>query len=173
MLLWLTGLFVRTPPQAPPEGQWAVHTDRVEQMTPRGVYCAWEAESLLYAGTPIWGDTPPEDESFCKAPSESSRTVDILGQNGPYLSVRLWEWSCCPDREQTVSCRTYDLRTGTPVTLEAYDPKSYAWRAKKITRVLARKGGGFTVAPTSFRVDGKHVQLCVTRGAEKFEISIR
>lgn len=174
MFLWLTAAFVKTPPHPAPPAKWEVTYARVEQMTRKGVWCAWEAESLVYDGNAIWTAPPPEDESFCKAPFEAARMVDVLGQDGPYLSVRLTEWGCCPEREAVTRCVTYDLRTGEPTTLAAYDEKNWPWREKKLARVLEKKhGGGWTVEPSAFVVGGGHVRVCATRGDEDIEVPIR
>lgn len=174
MFLWLTGLFVKTPPHAPPPATWEVTYTRVEQMTRGGVYCAWEAESLVYDGKALWAAPPPEDESFCKAPFESARWVDVLGEDGPFVSVRLTELGCCPERDVVTRCVTYDVRIGEPTTMAAYDPKNAKWRAKKLTRVLDRRdGGGWTVAPEAFVVGGGHVRVCATRDEEDIEVPIR
>src|SRR4051812_10621443 len=88
-LLWAG--CVHTPPHPPILGQWAVTTARREQMTRDGVYCAWEAESLSFADRPIWTADPPEGENWCHAAGEAARTVDVLAQDGPFLSTRLVE----------------------------------------------------------------------------------
>lgn len=173
-MLWLLAPFIVTKPHPPPEGAWAVTYARVERMTPKGIWCAWEAESLAYDGTPVWTAEPPQDESFCQAPFEAARMVDKLGQDGPFLSVRLRDWGCCPEREAETRCVTYDARTREPTTLEAYDPKHYEWRAKKLQRVLDKKhGGGWSVEPSAFVVGGGHVRVCATRGDEVIEVPIR
>ncbi len=173
-MLWLLAPFIHTPPHDPPPGRWEVTYVRAEAMTPAGTFCAWEAESLVYDGKAIWASDPPEDESFCKAPFEAARTVDVLGEDGPFLSVRFSDWGCCPEREQVTRCVTYDLRTGAPTTLEAYDPKRYAWRSKKLARVLEKKhGGGWSVEPGAFVVGGGHVKVCATRDGETLEVPIR
>lgn len=173
-MLWLLAPFIHTKPSPPPPAKWEVTFARVEQMTRQGTWCAWEAESLVYDGKPIWSADAPEDESFCKAPFESARMVDVLGQDGPFLSVRLREWGCCPEEEAVTRCVTYDLRTGAPTTLEAYDPKHFEWRTKKLQRVLDKKhGGGWSVDPSAFVVGGGHVKVCATRGDEDIEVAIR
>ncbi|MDP2311056.1 MAG: hypothetical protein Q8P18_33860 [Pseudomonadota bacterium] len=173
-MLWLIAPFVHTPPLAPPGPPWEVAFLRREDMTRQGVWCAWEAESLLYDGKPLWSAEPPEGEHWCLAPFEAARMVDVLGENGPYLSVRLTEWACCPDREAITRAVTYDLRTGVPTTLEAYDPRYFSWRTKRLQRILDRNhGGGWSVDPTAFVVDGRHVRVWATRGGEAIEIPLR
>ena len=174
MFLWVTAPFVKTPAHAPPPAKWEVTYARVEQMTRDGAYCAWEAESLIYDGKPLWTAEPPEDESFCKAPFEAARTVDVIGQDGPFLSVRLTEWGCCPEEERRTRCLTYDLRTGEPATVESYDPRHAGWRRKKLARVLQRRdGGGWTVEPGAFVVGDGHLRVCAARGDEDIEVRIR
>ncbi len=173
-MLWLLAPFVHTDPHPPPAARWEVTYVRKEDMTPEGVWCAWEAESLYYDGKALWSAAPPDGESWCRAPFEAARMVDVLGEDGPYLSVRLTEWACCPEREIVTRCVTYDLRTGAPATLEAYDPRSYTWRARRLKRVLDRKhGGGWSVEPGAFVVGGGHVRVCATRGDEAIEVALR
>ncbi|MDP2315541.1 MAG: hypothetical protein Q8P41_21765 [Pseudomonadota bacterium] len=173
-MLWLIAPFVHTRPHPPPAAKWEVAFVRKEDMTPAGIWCAWEAESLYFDGKPVWAAEVPEGEQWCGAPFEFARMVDILGEDGPYLSVRLTEWGCCPDHEVVTRCVTYDLATHAPTTLEAYDPRWYTWRAKKLQRMLDRKdGGGWSVDPTAFVVDGGHVRVCATRGDEAIEIPLR
>jgi hypothetical protein len=171
--LWLLAPFVHTPPH-PVEGRWQIELVRIEQATASGRPCVWEAEQLTYEGRAVWVATPPGDESFCRAPGEAARMVDVLGEDGPFLSVRLEERRCCPERVEVTPCVTYDLRSGTPVSLEAYDPDRFDWRSKKLTRVLERRhGGGWTAEPWAFVVDRGHVRVCATRGDERLEVPIR
>lgn len=173
-MIWLMAPFIHTAPLPAPGARWEVAYVRKEAMTPDGVWCAWEAESLLYDGKPLWAAEAPEGEQWCRTPFEAARMVDVLGENGPYLSVRLTEWTCCPERESVVPARTYDLRTGEPATLEAYDPRHFTWRSKRLRRMLDKKdGGGWTVDPTAFVVDGRHVRVWATRGDETIEIPLR
>lgn len=173
-MLWLLAPFIHTAPLPPPGAKWEVAFLRMEDMTPEGVWCAWEAESLLYDGKPLWSAEPPEGEQWCQTPFEAARTVDVLGENGPYLSVRLTEWACCPERESVVPAVTYDLRTGQPTTLEAYDLRHFDWRSKRLRQILDKKhGGGWAVDPAAFAVDGRHVRVWATRGAEVIEIPLR
>ncbi len=173
-MLWILSPFVHTPPLPPPAGKVEVAFVRKEDMTPEGVWCTWEAESLFYDGTSIWAAAPPEEEHWCRTPFEASRTVDVLGQNGPFLSVRQSEWGCCPDAEIVTRCVTYDVRTGQPVTLAQYDPRSAKWRGKRLEKLLAKKdGGGWSAPPSAFVVDGAHVRICAERGDEAIEIPLR
>lgn len=173
-MLWLLAPFVHTAPLPPPDAAWEVAFLRREEMTPSGVWCAWEAESLMYDGKPIWSAPPPEGDQWCSSPFEAARMLDVLGENGPYLSVRLTEWGCCPEHESIDRAVTYDLRTGQATTLEAYDPRSFRWRSKRLQRILDKKrGGGWTVDPSAFVVDGRHVRIWATRGQEAIEIPLR
>jgi hypothetical protein len=173
-MLWLLAPFVHTPPSPPPDKKWQIAYERREDMTPDGVYCAWEQESLSYDGAPIWTADPPEGEQWCTTPFESARWIDVRGEDGPYLSVRLHELGCCPDHEEQ-RCVTYDVRTGDPITLEQYDPRHYAWRGRRLQKALARLGGAgeWSVDPTAFLVDGGHVRACATRGPETIEVRVR
>ncbi len=174
-MIWLLAPFVHTPPHAAPAAPHTIVYERREEMLPDGVYCAWEAESLWADGKPIWSVAAPEGEHWCQQPFEFARVVDVLGQDGPFLSVRLTEWGCCAEHEQVVPCRTYDLRTGAPATLEAYDPRHAAGRLRRLRRLLARRddGGGWEVDPSAFRVGGGHVRVCAARGDERIEVALR
>jgi hypothetical protein len=143
-----------------------VSFERREQMTQTGDWCSWEAESLAFDQLDLWTATPPDEENWCRAPGESSRTVDILGRDGPYLSVRLTEWSCCPDHA-TARCVTYDLRTGQPATLEQYDEKH---AARRWERARAKVPAGYVLTADAFVVGDRHVRFCAVRGDDVVEI---
>lgn len=169
LLLALLGC-VHTPPHAPLPGTAAVELVRREQMTRHGEYCAWEAENLTFEGRPIWYEEAPEGESWCLAPGgESARVVDLLGQDGPYLSAKLEEWSCCPE-VTTVRCVTYDLRTGEPATLEQYDPRHAERRWEKARK---RVPAGAVVLRDAFVVGDGHVRFCAFQGETMTLVPVR
>lgn len=162
LLLALWGC-VHTPPHPPLAGTPAVELVRLEQMTANGEYCSWEAENLVFEGRPIWSAASPDGEAWCVAPGgERARWIDILGQDGPYLSATLHEWGCCPETSSQ-RCVTWDLRTGEPATLEQYDPK---WAARRWEKVQAKVPEGWQVFPDAFAVGDGHVRFCAFRGED-------
>ena len=172
--LWFAAPFIHTPSQPPAERPWSVTFERREQMTRAGVWCSWEAESLVAGDLPIWSAEPPEEENWCKAPGESARMVDVLGSDGPYVSVRLTDWGCCPNRQTHVRCVTYDVRTGQPATMEAYDPKSWKWRSQRLEQIATKSyGGRLSWEPSAFVVGGGHLRVCATAGGEDVDIALR
>jgi hypothetical protein len=172
--LWFAAPFIHTPSQPPAERPWSVTFERREQMTRAGVWCSWEAESLVAGDLPIWSAEPPEEENWCKAPGESARMVDVLGSDGPYVSVRLTDWGCCPNRQTHVRCVTYDVRTGQPATMEVYDPKSWKWRSQRLAQISKRSyAGALSWEPSAFVVGGGHVRVCATAGGTDVDIALR
>lgn len=161
---------VHTPPHEAVPGAPTVAFARREQMTRDGAWCAWEAESLSFDGRPLWVADAPGEESWCRAPGgEASRVVDVLGRDGPFLSVRLTEWGCCPDHAVS-RCVTLDVRTGEPTTLEAYDPRH---AERRWSRAVRDAPPGFTLSPDAFLVGDRHVRFCAMRGEEMAEVPVR
>ncbi len=157
---------VHTPPHLAPSGEWKKDYTRREETREDGTYCAWEAESLTYKGVPLWSAEPPEGENWCAAADESSRYFDVVGQDGPFLSVRTVETGCCPERS-TAACLTWNLETGKVATLADYDEHHAAKRITDATAILADEDyKGFVLADNGWVVkpDG-HVALCAVPAA--------
>jgi hypothetical protein len=175
MFWWIVAPFVQTAPHAAPEAAVDVKFQRREEMTADGLWCTWEAESLTYGDQVIWGEAMPTDEPWCaRPPFESSRRVDVLGRDGPFVSVRLTEWNCCPDKEVVTRCVTYDVRTGQPATIEAYDPRWAKWRDRRLSMLTEKRdGGGWTYEPSAFIVGHGHLEICAVRGDETARIPVR
>ena len=159
---------VRTPPHDPVDGAPVTRTERREQMSHDGDWCSWEAESLYFGERALWAvDTPDDDGGWCETPGESSRMVDVLGQDGPYLSVKLTEMGCCPDHD-AVRCFTMDMRTGAAITLEEYDSRraERRWEQAQKSAVPGLDRGAFVVG------DG-HVRFCVVHGPDVAFVPVR
>jgi hypothetical protein len=171
---------IHTRPHDPIDGAWRVDTRARRQLTWGGVFCAWEAEDLSFSGQPLWSAPPPDrvdgehNEEWCEDGGESGRMVDVTGQDGPFLSTRLREVGCCPERT-TVRCVTWDLRTRVPTTLEAYDEKHAEWRRKKLDRIVTGDPSlaGWVIEPQAFLVRDGHVAFCAVKGDEVREVAVR
>lgn len=161
LLLALLGC-VHTPPHPPVAGTPAVELVRLEQMNAHGEYCAWEAENLVFEGRPIWSVASPDEENWCRSPGEQARWIDILGQDGPFLSATLHEEACCPEAT-SVRCVTWDLTTGEPATLAQYDPR---WAERRWEKAQAKVPAGWEIFPDAFAVGDGHVRFCAFRGEE-------
>lgn len=146
-----------------------MRVDRREQMREDGVYCSWEAEQLTYAGRPLWVEEPPMGEDWCRTPGESSRTVDVLGQDGPFLSLVRRAWSCCPDRTEA-SCGTVDVRDGHAITLEEYDERH---AAKRWEKAIDKAPPGVVLDRDDFLVGDGHVGFCVAQADGLVEVRVR
>lgn len=179
-MLLLLAACVHTPPHDPVPGRWELHTERRERITPDGTWCSWEAENLSYDGRPVWTQEPPDlveghhNEDWCGTGGESARMMDVVAQDGPFLSTRVRTLACCPP-EETVACVTWDLRTAAPARLPDFDEKRAASRWERLQRALAADPtlAGWTFAPDAFLVDGGHVRFCGVRGAEVREVRVK
>lgn len=161
----MVGLFTliacaTTRPHAPVDGAPAVAVTWREEEREDGA-CTYEAEDLRFGAYDLWVDPDPPPSS-CQAPFARARTVDVLGQDGPYLSVRVRTQACCPDR-RTVDCVTYDVRSGLPIRLRQYDPRLADARAARADTLVPE---GFTLRADAFVVGGGHVRFCAFRADE-------
>lgn len=169
----------RTPPHDPVVGTWAVTPVARRELTWDGVYCAWESEDLTFEGMILSSAPPPDledgvlNEGWCEVGGESARLVDVVGQDGPFLSTRVQHVDCCPERAEA-RCVTWDVRTRAQASLEAYDPRRAAVRRRKLDKLLAEDRGfdGWVIAPDAFLLFDGHVRFCATRGGEVREIPI-
>ena len=166
MLLFLG--CIHTAPLPVVEGKARVeHVYREFADPVEGGWCSYDAESLFFGQTPLWWEEPPDAPNGCRPSGEVSRLVDIYGQNGPYLSVVLREWGCCPEQKR-VQCVTYQVQTGQPVDITAYDEKHAQKRQIKAQKEWERRGApqGYTLQPESFLIDGSHVIFCAISGED-------
>jgi hypothetical protein len=160
-LLALLLACVATRPKAPVPGAPVV-TPAWREALVDDAACAFESESLRFGALSLWEEEAPPAEGWCRAPFEHARTVDVLGQDGPYLSVRQTTRDCCPAVE-TSACVTYDVRSALPVTLRQYDPRL---ADQRLARATAQLPAGFTLERDAFLVGDGHVRFCARRGAE-------
>jgi len=157
-----------TRPHAPVAGAHSVAVAWREEEREDGA-CIYEAEDLRFDSIDLWVDPePPPAEPSCREPWERSRTVDVLGQDGPYLSARLDTRDCCPER-RTVACVTYDVRSGLPITLRQYDPRLADGRLARAQELVP---GGYTLSRDAFAVGGGGVRFCALRGDEVLLIEV-
>lgn len=161
MILALLVACAHTPPHAAVPGRVEVAVGVRDDARPDRRPCHWEAEALVFEGRVLVGELLDPAEGAC--PDDRGVYVDRVGQDGPFVSVRV--------REEGVGagvprCMTLDLRTGAAATLVDYDPK---WAEKRLARAARRarkEGYAGEVRPEAFLVDGRrpgdgHVRLCV------------
>ena len=179
-LIALLGGCLKTPPHAPVEGAARVEVERAEFTDPQGRSCMWEAEQLWFSQQPLWVEEPPEELNGCRPPSDRVRLVEVVGQDGPYLSVVLRESDCCgadgaggaaggaAGDTGRLLCRTYDVRTGEVATLREYDRARADRRLARLDRLWRRQGSpaGFVLEEDAFLVDGGRVRFCAIREDE-------
>lgn len=173
-MIWFLLACMHTPPHPKVDGAPTVQLLRREYTDPDGKYCSWEAESLYFGGNPLWTEEPPDAPNGCVPPGEQSRIVDVIGQDGPYVSVILREWGCCPETAQ-VRCVTFDGTTGQPATLVQYDKKHAERRLLRAQKVWEKMGApeGYTLSPDSFLVNHGHISFCAIRGEEVRRLEVR
>lgn len=132
-----------------------------------GRACTWEEESLWYGPNRLVGTDPPEGES-CGGIGDHWQTLDIVGSNGPFLSVERAWGVCCPDRSDR-ELLTWDVVNGRPISILEYDEKwgekRLAWARKAVERGhypgLADPN---EVDPARFFIRGSHVVFVVYNG---------
>jgi hypothetical protein len=141
-----------------------VRTVRVQGLTEGGETCLWESEDVYVDGRPIWVGEAPVGEGWCETPGEAARMVEIVGHEGPFLSMTRTVWT--PDRA-TAECLTVDVRTGARAVLEDVDGERAAarWDA-------ARAKGGAGVRRDAFVVRDGHVAFCVGAGDARTWIEV-
>ena len=172
-MIWLLAC-MHTPPHPPVDLKPAVTLERREFTDADGQYCAYEAESLFFGTQSLWSQEPPDAPNGCRPPGEQSRIVDVVGQDGQYVSAILREWGCCPQVVQ-LRCVTFDGLTGQPVTLDTYDPKHAEKRQIRADKLWERMGApaGYVLDRDSFLVGKGHVTFCAINGEQLKEIKVR
>lgn len=146
---------VRTPPHPDWPEAVTVRAELREQVvdeTGRG--CSWEEESLWVGDRRLVGESPPDSEDWCREPSAHWRTLDVVAQDGAFVSIVTESSSGAP------TCGTLDLATGQSATLAAYDERHAERRIRWATRLLTRlpRPPGFD--PDRFLVRDGHVRFC-------------
>lgn len=178
--VWLLAGCLRTPLSAPVEGAARVEVEEVSYVNPQGRACMWEAEQLWFGDQALWVEERPDAPNGCRPPSEHIRQVEVAGQDGPYLSVILRVSDCCGEgskgADPTVEtiCRTYDVRTGEPVPLRAYDRARADRRLARLDRLFRQQDlpAGYAIAEDAYLVGGGRVQFCAVRGGELLLIEV-
>ncbi len=159
MTLLLTSC-IHTPAHPPLAG--AVHVEahaRVEAADDEGAECRWEEEALWVGATRVIGSEPPDAADWCTTPSDHWSTLDILGQDGRFVSV------LGVSDTEAASCSTWDVEAGRPVSLSEYDEKLVDKRLKRAARLLQRLAWTYPVDPEAFYVGGGHIVFCFFDGA--------
>ncbi|MSQ03940.1 MAG: hypothetical protein EXR71_18970 [Myxococcales bacterium] len=128
---------------------------RVEAAGDEGAECRWEEEALWVGATRVIGGEPPDAADWCAAPSDHWSTLDILGQDGRFVSV-LTE----TDLDAT-ACRTWDVEAGRSVSLTDYDEKASDKRLKRAVRLLRRRAWTYPLDADAFYVGGGHIVFCL------------
>jgi hypothetical protein len=154
-MVWLLFACIHTPPSPAWPEPVVVRTELRERMfDDDGRHCSWEEDSLWSGERRILGEEPPDAEDWCRSPMVHWRTIDIVGQDGPYLSL------ISEDSDGRRSCGTLNLTSGDPATLSGYDEKNAQRRARRAARLLRRHPapGGFD--PDRFLLRNGHVRFC-------------
>jgi hypothetical protein len=162
-----------TPPHEPIAGTVVIELDARAALLRNGEECQWEAEQLRIDGAPVWAVEPPEGEDWCLAGDERARTVDIVSQDGPFLSTILGEMDA--SGAWTRRCVTWDLRTRAPATLLDWDERRAPRRLAELATAKLRDPSlaGWTLSPEAFLVRDGHVAFCAMRGTEIREVVVK
>lgn len=156
MILLVSLGCVHTPPHEPIAEPVTVRlAERHEVADEEGRDCAWEEEGLWRGETLLIGNPAPDATDWCGPPSDHWATLDLLGQDGRYVSL-LQESDTTPP-----TCRTWDVVENRPVTLAEYDEKNAPKRIRKASRLLARHPIDAPFDPDAFLVRAGHVRFCL------------
>lgn len=164
---------MHTPPHPATPGAWELSLVSRDERLRDGTGCVWEAENLSYDGRPVWAAEGPEGEAWCEEPREDARLVDVLAQDGVFLSVRLRTFRCCPEAMEE-RWLTLNLETGAPATLEEYDERLAERRWARLGRLVARDPtlAGWDLARDRFLVGDGHVRFVALRDEETRLVSV-
>lgn len=156
MILVLALGCMHTPPHEPLAEPVVVRlAARHDVADQEGRDCSWEEEGLWVGERRVLGADPPDDTDWCRAPSHHWATLDLLGQDGPYVSLVQ-----ASDVGRT-SCQTWDVVENRPITLAEYDEKLASRRIRRANRLLARHPLPGPLVPDSFVVRHGHVTFCI------------
>ncbi len=132
-----------------------------------GRTCRWEEESLWAGGRRLVGESPPDAEDWCREPSDHWRTIDVVAQDGPYLSL------LTEDSDGRRTCGTLDLSTGSEIALSTYDEKLAARRARRAARLLAKHPAPAGFDENRFLLREGHVRFCwVDERGERHDLDV-
>ena len=162
-----------TPPHEPLDAVVVVELDSRERLLRTGEECRWEAEQLLVDGAAVWVEEPPDGEEWCLAGNERARTLDVVSQDGPFLSTILGEMD--DEGRWTRRCVTWDLRTRAPASVYAWDERRAPRRLAEFAALPGRDPSliGWTLDADAFLMRNGHVAFCATRGAEIREVLVK
>lgn len=167
-MIWALLGCVHTPPHpALPEPARVVNLARVEFADRDGRTCRWEQEQLFVGERRVLGDDYPDATDWCRTPGESWSTLDVLGQDGRYVSLLVES-----DRGRP-ACQTWDVEQGRPVTLAEYDDKLAERRLARAARLHARRRLPGTLDANAFVVRDGHVAFCLfDESGKRHELSV-
>lgn len=121
-----------------------------------GRACTWAEEALVADGARLLGGEPPE---ACAPLTDRWQTVDVLGRNGPFVSVVVETGGCCPPVRQA-RCATFDVVNRREVTVTEYHEKVASRRLRRAATEAARLGVVTPLDEAQFLVRGQHVTFC-------------
>ncbi len=154
-MLLLAAACMHTPPRPRlPEPVVVRNELRTAEFDAEGRTCTWEAEGLWVGTRRVLGQDAPTEMDWCRAPSESWSTLDVLGQDGEFVSIAAASSSGPP------GCGTWNVVTGLPATLVEYDEKLAERRVLRATRKLARRPLSGTFNADAFIVGNRHLRFC-------------
>lgn len=120
-----------------------------------GRTCFWEEEGLWLRERRILGAEAPEGHDRCTDLTDHWRTLDLLGQDGRFVSLFV------ADDQGGEDCGTWNVESGLRATLEEYDVKLADKRIKRAERLRVRRAIPGRFSPDSFFVRGGHVVFCL------------
>lgn len=120
-----------------------------------GRTCTWEEEWLVAPEARLLGNDMPE---ACDVLADHWQTVDLLAENGPFVSVVVESGGCCPE-VNAASCQTWDIVRRVPVSVSEYDPRRAERRLRR-AEAIAEELGVSALDPMQFLIRGRHVTFC-------------
>ena len=132
------------PHPALPEPVRVALDQRHEAADDEGRECAWEEEGLWLGPQRILGHEAPDAADWCADPSDHWATVDVLGQDGPFVSVYL------QGDDNPARCETWDVTRVQPASLVDYDSRHAEKRVKRALATMVRRGLPAHSTPTPF-----------------------
>mgnify|MGYP001576285118 CR=1 FL=1 len=121
-----------------------------------GRACTWAEEAFFAGAERVVGEEPPD---ACVPLTDHWQTVDILGRNGPYVSVLVEAGGCCPPVREA-RCTTFNVVDRRAVTVYDYHDKVAERRLRRANAEAAAMGLAAPVDPGQFFIRGEHVTFC-------------
>ncbi|GDX78220.1 hypothetical protein LBMAG42_00310 [Deltaproteobacteria bacterium] len=155
-MTWLLAGCVHTPPHPPLADAPAVRLAAAYAVVDEeGRGCAWEEEALWVGERRIFGNEAPDAPNWCQTPADHWSTVDLLGQDGRFVSVLM------ENDAGERACVTWDVEAARPATLLDYDEKLAEKRLKIAGRRREKARIGGRLVADNFYVRGGHVVFCL------------